>query len=101
MWGIGLRTNQSGSEVGDMRTKRLVALVEVTFVDRVLDGDLPPASGPIGALGHDGGLMPPAYVKPYVKREKTDADDTEAQPPIVGIERSNKKSLRPTGATLM
>ncbi len=29
-------------------------------------------------LGHDGRLMPPAYVKPYVKRGKTDANDAEA-----------------------
>ena len=30
------------------------------------------------ALGHDVKLMPPAYVKPYVKRGKTDAADAEA-----------------------
>jgi transposase len=29
-------------------------------------------------LGHDVRLMPPAYVKPYVKRGKTDAADAEA-----------------------
>src|SRR4029453_256781 len=29
-------------------------------------------------LGHDVRLMPPAYVKPYVKRGKTDAGDAEA-----------------------
>lgn len=29
-------------------------------------------------LGHDARLMPPAYVKPYVKRGKTDANDAEA-----------------------
>jgi len=27
----------------------------------------------IGALGHTERLMPPAYVKPYVKRQKNDA----------------------------
>ena len=32
----------------------------------------------IAALGHDVRLMPPAYVKPYVKRGKTDAADAEA-----------------------
>jgi transposase len=31
-----------------------------------------------GFLGHDVKLMPPAYVKPYVKRGKTDAADAEA-----------------------
>jgi transposase len=29
-------------------------------------------------LGHTTGLMPPAYVKPYVKRQKNDAADAEA-----------------------
>lgn len=32
----------------------------------------------IKALGHDIRMMPPAYVKPYVKRGKTDAIDAEA-----------------------
>jgi len=31
-----------------------------------------------GAMGHEVRLMPPAYVKPYVKRGKTDAADAEA-----------------------
>ena len=30
------------------------------------------------ALGHEVRLMPPAYVKPYVKRGKNDAADAEA-----------------------
>lgn len=32
----------------------------------------------LGALGHEVRLMPPAYVRPYVKRGKTDAADAEA-----------------------
>src|ERR1700712_3635386 len=32
----------------------------------------------IKALGHEVRLMPPSYVKPYVKRGKTDAADAEA-----------------------
>ena len=31
-----------------------------------------------GALGHEVRLIPPAYVKPYVKRQKNDAADAEA-----------------------
>lgn len=32
----------------------------------------------VAALGHDVRLIPPAYVKPYVKRQKNDAADAEA-----------------------
>jgi len=32
----------------------------------------------LAKLGHEARLMPPAYVKPYVKRGKTDAVDAEA-----------------------
>jgi len=32
----------------------------------------------LGKYGHDVRLMPPAYVKPYVKRHKNDAADAEA-----------------------
>ena len=32
----------------------------------------------IGKLGHEVRLLPPAYVKPFVKRQKYDAADAEA-----------------------
>lgn len=32
----------------------------------------------VGALGHDVWLIPPIYVKPFVKRQKNDANDAEA-----------------------
>ena len=32
----------------------------------------------LNALGHDARLMPPQYVKPYVKRNKNDVADAEA-----------------------
>jgi transposase len=35
-------------------------------------------SAKLQALGHTVRLMPPAYVKPYVKRQKNDAADAEA-----------------------
>ena len=38
----------------------------------------------IGALGHEVRLIPPAYVKPYVKRGKNDAADAEAICEAVG-----------------
>ena len=34
----------------------------------------------IGDLGHEVRLVPPVYVKPYVKRQKNDAADAEAIP---------------------
>jgi transposase len=36
------------------------------------------------ALGHTVRLMPPVYVKPYVKRQKNDAADAEAICEAVG-----------------
>lgn len=32
----------------------------------------------ISKLGHEVQLIPPAYVKPFVKRQKNDASDAEA-----------------------
>ena len=34
----------------------------------------------IGRLGHEVRLLPPIYVKPFVKRQKNDAADAEARP---------------------
>ena len=59
------------------------------------------------ALGHEVRLMPPAYVKPYVKRGKTDAADAEAiceavtRPtmrfvPIKSVEQQSALSLHRT-----
>jgi transposase len=50
------------------------------------------------ALGHKVRLMPPAYVKPYVKRQKNDAADAETCCPEIQIlyfpfrERSGTRS---------
>jgi transposase len=50
-------------------------------------------------IGHEVRLMPPAYVKPYVKRGKTDAADAEAvceavTRPTCGSCRSSRQSSR-------
>src|SRR5205807_5822253 len=44
------------------------------------------------ALGHKVRLMPPAYVKPYVKRHKNDAADAEAICEAVGRANMRLKS---------
>ena len=51
------------------------------------------------ALGHTVRLMPPAYVKPYVKRQKNDAADAEAiceavTRPTCGLSRPRRPSSR-------
>ncbi len=66
----------------------------------------------ISALDHDVRLIPPAYVKPYVKRQKNDAADAEAiceavtRPsmrfvPVKGAERQSVLMLHRTRDLLM
>jgi transposase len=45
------------------------------------------------ALGHNVRLMPPAYVKPYVKRQKNDAADAEAI--CEAVTRANMRFVDP------
>jgi len=50
-------------------------------------------------LGHTVRLMPPAYVKPYVKRQKNDATDArpsakQSQGPICGLSRPRRRNSR-------
>jgi hypothetical protein len=48
------------------------AMPVVAFITNGSPDDSPPV------LGHTVRLMPPAYVKPYVKRQKNDSADAEA-----------------------
>jgi len=44
----------------------------------------------IGKRGHDVRLIPPVYVKPFVKRQKSDATDAEAICEVSSRLRSNQ-----------
>ncbi len=52
----------------------------------------------LAALGHTVRLMPPAYVKPYVKRQKNDATDAEAICEAVGRANMRFVATKTTGA---
>jgi transposase len=60
----------------------------------------------LAKLGHEVRLMPPAYVKPYVKRGKTDAADAEAiceavrRPTMRFVRPSNRRPWRCTGPAI-
>ena len=49
----------------------------------------------IRALGHEVRMMPPAYVKPFVKRGKTDAGDAEAISEAVGRKTMRFVPIKP------
>ena len=46
------------------------------------------------ALGHTVRLMPPAYVKPYVKRQKNDATDAESAERGASFQSGDRSSCR-------
>ena len=50
----------------------------------------------IAALGHEVRLIPPLYVKPYVKRQKNDASDAEAICEA-GLRPTSRSAYRHTG----
>lgn len=75
--------DDEGNIVGRRRLRRADVLPFFEQLPRSLVGLEACASAhywarAIAALGHTVKLMPPAYVKPYVKRGKTDAADAEA-----------------------
>src|SRR5678816_4113786 len=45
------------------------------------------------ALGHSVRLMPPAYVKPYVKRQKNDSHDSDFDTAFVGLTAQEANAL--------
>jgi transposase len=59
-------------------------------------------------LGHDARMMPPAYVKPYIRRQKNDASDAAAiceavtRPSMrfVGVRYRGQIRLRPHSVSL-
>jgi transposase len=51
----------------------------------------------ITRLGHEVRLMPPAYVKPYVKRGKTDAGDAEAICVLIPTKSPTCTEMMPPG----
>lgn len=72
-----------GSTVLQKKLRRVVVLDVLGKLDPCLIGMEACATShywarEIAALGHDVRLIPPAYVKPYVKRQKNDAADAEA-----------------------
>lgn len=72
-----------GQVVVRRQLRRADVLKFFSSIDRCLVGMEACASShfwarALTALGHEVRLMPPAYVKPYVKRSKTDAADAEA-----------------------
>lgn len=90
---IGLDLAKSVFQVHGADASGAVVLRKTLRRDRVLAffGSLPPCvvameacagahywGREIGALGHETRLIAPAYVKPFVKRQKTDAADAEA-----------------------
>jgi transposase len=73
----------AGAVILRKRLKRAAVLDFLCTLPRCLIGMEACASShhwarEIAALGHEVLLIPPAYVKPYVKRHKNDAADAEA-----------------------
>jgi transposase len=68
-----IRSEEIGAPFGSPRMKPLVGLEACATAHHW--------ARELIALGHDARLMPPNYVKAYVKRNKHDVADAEAIPP--------------------
>lgn len=79
LYGVDIGGNQVVCErLGRQRVERYFAALEPCVVVMEACGSAHHWARVIGALGHETRLVPAAYVKPFVKRNKTDARDAEA-----------------------
>lgn len=82
---------QAGLRKKSLRAQVLAFLSQLLRCVGAIDAAAPIFWGrEIGKSGNKVRLFPPAYVKPFVKRQKDDAADTEAIHPTTGSNKSGR-----------